>query len=90
MKNLGANTYNTGDEWPAGGILTVFHDPIAGTAGWNLIGGYETNVLTENISTIPSGLQTGPRIPIFIWLYSCNKLSPWIWLLDKVNRSGCN
>ena len=59
MKNLGANTYNTGDEWPAGGILTVFHDPIAGTAGWNLIGGYETNVLTENISTIPSGLQTG-------------------------------
>ncbi len=28
MKNVGAQTYNTGDEWPAGGINFVAHDPI--------------------------------------------------------------
>ena len=59
MKHLGANTYNTGDEWPAGGINIVAHDPIAGATGWNLIGGYETSVLTSGITTTPSGLQTG-------------------------------
>ncbi|MDP2366387.1 MAG: hypothetical protein Q8M94_21750, partial [Ignavibacteria bacterium] len=59
MKNLGANTYNTGDEWPAGGINIVTHDPITGATGWNLIGGYETSVLTANITTTPGGLRTG-------------------------------
>ena len=28
MKHAGARTYNTGDEWPAGGIQTVAHNPI--------------------------------------------------------------
>ena len=41
MKHLGARTYNTGDEWPRGGIQIVAHDPIAGAPGWNTIGGYE-------------------------------------------------
>ena len=27
--------------------------------GWNLIGGYELNVLTSGITTSPAGLQTG-------------------------------
>jgi hypothetical protein len=53
MKHVGANTYN----YP--GIQIVAHDPIAGATGWNLIGGYELNVLTANITTTPGGLQTG-------------------------------
>ena len=56
LKNLGAQTYNTGDEWPAGGIQIVTHDPIAGAMGWNLIGGYENNAAVANITTTPSGL----------------------------------
>jgi hypothetical protein len=53
MKHVGANTYNYS------GIQIVAHDPIAGATGWNLIGGYELNVLTANITTTPGGLQTG-------------------------------
>ena len=59
MKHVGANTYNTGDEYPAGGINIVAHDPIVAVTGWNLIGGYETNVATSGITTTPAGLQTG-------------------------------
>jgi hypothetical protein len=59
MKHTGANIYNTGDEYPVGGIQIVTHDPIAGTTGWNLIGGYETSVATSGITTTPPGLQSG-------------------------------
>ena len=44
MKHTGTRTYNTGEEWPAGGIQTVTHTPLAGASGWNLIGGYELSV----------------------------------------------
>jgi len=60
MKHVGANTYNTGDEWPAGGIQIVPHDPIAGASGWNLIGGYENSATVANITTNPPGLVDGP------------------------------
>ena len=60
MKHSGDRTYNVGDEWPAGGILTVPHDPITGITGWNLFGGYEQFVITANITTNPPGLQSGP------------------------------
>jgi type IX secretion system substrate protein len=60
MKHLGANVYNTGDEWPAGGIQIVAHDPIPGIAGWNLIGGYENIATTSLITTTPPGLVDGP------------------------------
>ncbi len=50
MKNTGASTYN----YPA--IGTVAHDPIAATAGWNMIGGFEdvvdVNILTTNTGNI--------------------------------------
>ena len=36
------------------------HDPIAGTAGWNIFGGYELSVTAANITTNPPGLQNGP------------------------------
>ena len=59
MKHLGANTYNTGDEWPAGGINIVPHDPINAASGWNLIGGYEFLAPTAALTTNPSGLISG-------------------------------
>ena len=60
MKNNGAQTYNTGDEWPTGGIEIVAHDPINANAGWNLVGGYENNAPTSGLTTTPPGLITGP------------------------------
>jgi hypothetical protein len=59
MKNLETQTYNTGDEWPAGGIQIVSHDPIPGQQGWNLIGGYEQTISTAALTTTPPGLITG-------------------------------
>jgi photosystem II stability/assembly factor-like uncharacterized protein len=60
MKNLGDQTYSTGDEWPANGILVVSHDAISANAGWNLIGGYEYNAAVSGITTTPPGLQNSP------------------------------
>ena len=60
MKHSGARTYNTGDEWPAGGIQIVAHAPLAGAAGWNLIGGYNNIATAALVTTIPAGLQSGP------------------------------
>ena len=60
MKHAGARTYNTGDEWPAGGIQIAPHNPIQGASGWNLFAGYELSVQTANITTNPPGLQSGP------------------------------
>ena len=56
MLHTGANTYNTGDEWPAGGIEIVAHDPIPITTGWNMIGGYENSPLVSGLTTTPAGL----------------------------------
>ncbi|NWG27529.1 MAG: T9SS type A sorting domain-containing protein [Ignavibacteriaceae bacterium] len=60
MKHAGARTYNTGDEWPAGGIQIISHTPLTGVSGWNLIGGYELSVSSANVTTNPPGLQSGP------------------------------
>ncbi|MBK9099347.1 MAG: T9SS type A sorting domain-containing protein [bacterium] len=59
LKQAGARTYNTGDEWPANGIQVTKHYPIPGVQGWNLFGGYELIVATSEIITVPPGLQTG-------------------------------
>jgi hypothetical protein len=58
MKHSEDRTYNTGDEWPAGGINIVPHNSINANAGWNLIGGYEYNAAVSGITTIPAGLQS--------------------------------
>lgn len=60
MKHSGDRTYNTGDEWPAGGIQIVSHQPLDATAGWNLIGGYEISATASLVTTNPLGLQSGP------------------------------
>jgi hypothetical protein len=65
MKHLGANVYNTGDEWPAGGIQIVAHDPINAVTGWNLVGAYENTVSTSGLTTTPPGLIDGP-----VYVYS--------------------
>ena len=67
MKNSGAQTYNTGDEWPAGGIQKVANVPISGVLGWNLIGGYEKTVLATGITTNPPG-----KIDAMIYGYNEN------------------
>lgn len=56
MNHNGVQTYNTGDEWPAGGIQIANHNPVAVTTGWNLIGGYEVNTPVSSLTTTPPGL----------------------------------
>ena len=56
MKHIGDRIYNTGDEWPAGGILIVPHDPISVSTGWNLVGGYDVSVPVGSVTTTPPGL----------------------------------
>jgi hypothetical protein len=55
MKNNGAQTYNTGDEWPAGGIQLVVHNPISAVLGWNMFGGFEDVVNAAALTTTPPG-----------------------------------
>ncbi len=55
MKNTGAEVYNTGDEWPAGGIQIVPHTPISVAAKWNMFGGYEGTVDPTLLTTTPAG-----------------------------------
>jgi hypothetical protein len=62
MKNNGPQTYNTGDEWPAGGIQIIPHNPIPGALGWNLIGGYEEVVPADaaHVTSNPAGKVVFP------------------------------
>ena len=88
MKHSGDRTYNTGDEWPAGGIQIVAHDPLTAAAGWNLFGGYELVVTAANVTTNPPGLQNGP-----IYKYSggyavATTLDPGYGYWIKLNAAG--
>ena len=88
MKHAGARTYNTGDEWPAGGIQILAHTPLAGASGWNLFGGYELSVTAANVTTNPPGLQSGP-----IYRYSggyavATTLDPGYGYWIKLNAAG--
>jgi hypothetical protein len=56
MLHSGNQTYNTGDEWPAGGIQIVANNPIPLREGWNMIGGYENSPLVSGLTTTPPGL----------------------------------
>lgn len=59
MRNIGNTIYNTGDEWPAGGIQYVSNLPITVSQGWNLIGTYDYTIGTSAITTTPPGLLSG-------------------------------
>jgi hypothetical protein len=60
MKHDGNRVYNTGDEWPASGIIKVPNDPFFRSAGWNLIGVYQCPVAAADIQTIPPGCLSSP------------------------------
>ena len=88
MKHIGANVYDTGDEWPEGGIQIIPNDPINAGAGWNLIGGYEIVVATASLTTTPPGLING-----IIYTYSDNyqiatTLEPGRGYFIKLNGAG--
>ena len=56
MMHNGDQVYNTGDEWPAGGIQFVSHEPIIVNQGWNMIGGYENYSPVTGLTTTPPDL----------------------------------
>ncbi len=88
MKHLGVNTYNTGEEWPAGGIQIVAHNPLNGQAGWNLIGGYEQTVATAALTTNPPGLITGPIYGYSGGYQVADNLVPGYGYWVKLNSAG--
>ena len=88
MKHLGNRVYNTGDEWPAGGIQRVPHYPIAATAGWNLIGGYETRVPIINLTTTPPELITGLIYSYSGQFHTASALEPGYGYFVKLTGEG--
>lgn len=60
MKNLGPQTYNTGDEWPASGLYPAPPEWIPIRAGWNIIGVHECSVAAGDLITSPPGLIIYP------------------------------
>ncbi|WP_290664735.1 reprolysin-like metallopeptidase, partial [Ignavibacterium sp.] len=56
MKHSGNRIYNTGEEWPATGILLVPHNPIPINSGWNIVGGFENSAPVLGITTNPPGI----------------------------------
>lgn len=88
MKHSGARMYNTGEEWPAGGILIVNHNPLSVSAGWNLIGGYENIVATADLTTTPPGLISGPLYKYLSGYQIAATLDPGFGYWVKLNGAG--
>jgi hypothetical protein len=88
MKHVGARTYNTGDEWPEGGIQVVEHGALIAEAGWNLIGGYEISIATSGITTNPPGLLTGSVYKYANGYFITNTLEPGLGYWIKLTGSG--
>jgi hypothetical protein len=88
MKHIGANSYDTGDEWPADGINIVPHDPINAASGWNMIGGYEYNADVSGITTTPPGLIASPVYGYFGGYYIANSLIPGYGYWVKLSGDG--
>ncbi len=88
MKQEGTRTYNTGDEWPEGGIQITRHYPISGTQGWNLFGGYELSVAAYGITTNPPGLQTGQIFKYSGGYHPTTSLDPGYGYWIKLTGAG--
>ena len=56
MLHTDSRVYNTGDEWPAGGIISVEHASIPVLTGWNMIGGYENSIPVSGLTSTPPGI----------------------------------
>ena len=88
MSNNGNNLYNTGDEWPASGIQKVPNTPVNVSAGWNLIGGYEKIVQTNQITSTPVGLIAGPFYTYSDQYQIVTALEPGCGYIVKLNGQG--
>jgi hypothetical protein len=88
VKHSGDRIYNTGDEWPASGIEVVPHNPIAVAPGWNMFGGYESIVSTSSLSSIPTGLITGPVYKFLNGYQVTTTLDPGYGYWIKMNAAG--
>ena len=88
MKHSGARTYNTGEEWPAGGIQIVPHNPLTAASGWNLIGGYDVSVNSSNIITNPPGLLSGPIYKYSSGYQVATTIDPGYGYWIKLSASG--
>ena len=88
MSNNGNNLYNTGDEWPASGIQKVPNTPVNVSAGWNLIGGYEKIVQTNQITSTPVGLIAGPFYTYSDQYQIVTALEPGRGYIVKLNGQG--
>ncbi|MDP2366237.1 MAG: T9SS type A sorting domain-containing protein, partial [Ignavibacteria bacterium] len=87
MKNTSTQTYNTGDEWPAGGIIIVPVDPIAVASGWNMIGVYHYNVLKAAI-TSTGGSLTGSIYKYSAGYQPVDTLKPGYGYWAKMTAAG--
>ena len=85
MNNAGAQTYNTGEEWPASGIQIVAHDPIPAVSGWNMIGGYENSDFY--ITTTP-GISGWTGIWIQWCIYNAANIEPGYGYWIKLTGAG--
>jgi len=85
MKHSGTRTYNTGDEWPAGGIQVVPNDPIPIHTGWNLISVYECPIEAAGLTTTPIGLLSGSVFGYFGGYIIADTLYPGYgyWLVSS-------
>ncbi len=88
MNHVGANVYNTGDEWPAGGIQRVPNEPVNVSIGWNMIGGFEKIVQTNQITTTPPGLISGPIYSYSDQYQIATTIEPGRGYLVKMNGTG--
>jgi hypothetical protein len=88
MKHTGARTYNTGDEWPGGGIQIVAHAPLTAASGWNLIGGYEIVATAALVTTNPPGLQQGPIYKYSGGYQTATTLDPGYGYWIKLSAAG--
>ena len=90
MKHSGNRIYNTGEEWPATGILLVPHNPIPINSGWNIVGGFENSAPVLGITTNPPGIiQTSFYSYNSVGGYqTVNSLTPGYGYWVKFSASG--
>ncbi|AFH49537.1 Hypothetical protein IALB_1830 [Ignavibacterium album JCM 16511] len=90
LKHSGNRIYNTGDEWPGSGLLSVPNLPINVTVGWNIIGVYQTPLfINSNITSPPNIISSyAYGYDIFSGFYSTNTLQPGRGYFIKFNNAG--
>jgi hypothetical protein len=90
LKHSGNRIYNTGDEWPGTGLLSAPNLPINVTAGWNVIGVYQTPLsINSNITSPPNIISSyAYGYDISSGFYSTYTLQPGRGYFIKFNSAG--